>query len=492
MEDRSEGRRNLMRVVARILPACILWAAAAPRVEAGMAITGTLYDGEASARPILDAIRQGQQFSPALKVPLAGQELTIELVDTADGGLGPGKAGRSWKTSTDGSGAFSVDTGLDRWPEKPLLVARVEREGRKLFSPYLKAAPGAQDVHVYPLTEGSGNISAEVKLAYDIPKSGETKSLRIRVGVRLMNRGGEMYVGRKSGSPWREIWRVPMPEGATIVSQSGPFPGVDGWRPAADGKALIFDTPVPGVCDFETLREFWVVELLVPPRQVFIQSCPVPLPVAAQSFTAWCDQGDMSLSSPQLTNKDSRVLPDPFSGEERNQEVVFSSEPLKMGIPVAVVLNIDNVAIGQPISLNAFKWVGGFVLACVLSLLLGLALGPKGTTAEALLESLSGEELLDRVADLDARFARGEIAERDYKRLREPLVSLAAEEVFGSQPAPAGNGATAAIPQGAREILRRIDEIEKSRKMDAALAAERAHLLEALARALPREASREA
>jgi hypothetical protein len=123
-------------------------------------------------------------------------------------------------------------------------------------------------------------------------------------------------------------------------------------------------------------------------------------------------------------------------------------------------------------------------------LLLG-SLGPKGTTAEALLESLSGEELLDRVADLDARFARGEIAERDYKRLREPLVSLAAEEVFGSQPAPAGNGATAAIPQGAREILRRIDEIEKSRKMDAALGAERAHLLEALARALPREASRE-
>jgi len=73
-------------------------------------------------------------------------------------------------------------------------------------------------------------------------------------------------------------------------------------------------------------------------------------------------------------------------------------------------------------------------------------------------------------------------------------VELAAEEAAVSGAAstpsvPDGRGA-AHLPPGARKILQRIDEIEKSGGMDPALIAERAHLLEALAKALPREASR--
>jgi hypothetical protein len=104
-----------------------------------------------------------------------------------------------------------------------------------------------------------------------------------------------------------------------------------------------------------------------------------------------------------------------------------------------------------------------------------------------LLEGLSGEEVLDRIAQLDARFAAGKIKERDYRKLREPLIELAAEEL--SQPSaagPAGDGALA-INAAARDILRRLDDMDRAGVPDASQIAQRALLLEALAKSLPRE-----
>lgn len=45
----------------------------------------------------------------------------------------------------------------------------------------------------------------------------------------------------------------------------------------------------------------------------------------------------------------------------------------------------------------------------------------------------------------------------------------------------------AALPQAAREILRRLDEIDSRGPSGIETVAERAHLLEALAKAIPRE-----
>ena len=111
---------------------------------------------------------------------------------------------------------------------------------------------------------------------------------------------------------------------------------------------------------------------------------------------------------------------------------------------------------------------------------------------------LSGEEVLDRIVDLDRRFEARKIREADYRRYREALVELAAEEIVGAEPAsgeervsPESDRTTAltaaVLPKEARAILRRLDELEEKSASDPQVITERAHLLEALAKTLPRE-----
>jgi hypothetical protein len=45
--------------------------------------------------------------------------------------------------------------------------------------------------------------------------------------------------------------------------------------------------------------------------------------------------------------------------------------------------------------------------------------------------------MTDRIADLDARFARGEVSKAAYERYRECLMTLAGEELQGT-PSAAG------------------------------------------------------
>jgi hypothetical protein len=136
--------------------------------------------------------------------------------------------------------------------------------------------------------------------------------------------------------------------------------------------------------------------------------------------------------------------------------------------------------------------VGGFVLLVVLSILLGLALGGKGRPPDALFADLSGEEVLDRIAELDRRHARGQFSETDYQRYREVLIELAAEEL-GEEAAVVARGKAGEKPPltlvspAVREILARIDEIDRNGAGDPSRIAERAHLLEALAKTLSRE-----
>jgi len=458
-----------------------------PRLEAQATFSGKAYDGEASGRAILAAFRQGQSYNPAVKVPLASTPLTIQLLGSSVGSDGLPRAQKTWNVTTSDDGSFTLDAGLGAWPETSLLVATCELGGTRRYSPFLKPSAQPVDVHLYPTSDNPASILANVKVAYDIDNTGGTKSLRVRVGVHLINQGAEMYIGRRTSGRWREVWRLPLPQGAKVIANTGPVPGLPAWKPSEDGRSMVLDAPLPGFCDFELQRSAWELQYLIPARQTLVQAYALPVPVDEQKFTLWCVHDEMSCESPQLEKKDSRAFPDPFSGEDRNLDVAFSSEPLRAGTDLQVILRVDNVAIGQAVSVNALKWVGGFVLVCILGILLGLALGPRGPSSDVLLEGLSGEEVLDRIAQLDARFAAGKIKERDYRKLREPLIELAAEEL--SQPSaagPAGDGALA-LNAAARDILRRLDDMDRAGVPDASQIAQRALLLEALAKSLPRE-----
>ena len=88
---------------------------------------------------------------------------------------------------------------------------------------------------------------------------------------------------------------------------------------------------------------------------------------------------------------------------------------------------------------------------------------------------------------------QGKVKEKEYRHYREALVNLAAEEMSddgGEKQAPATTGHVAVLSPEARDLVRRIDELDAKSRSDANAIAERAHLLEALAKALPREGKR--
>ena len=88
---------------------------------------------------------------------------------------------------------------------------------------------------------------------------------------------------------------------------------------------------------------------------------------------------------------------------------------------------------------------------------------------------------------------RKKIKEADYRSERDALMKLVAEEFGGVDAAPASSKATAVFSAGilsveVRDLLRQADELEEKAKSDTGAVAQRAHVLEALAKALPREA----
>jgi len=459
---------------------------AATDLTAGVTLKGTAFDGAASTRALREAITQGSQEDElGGKVPLAQREIKVDLVGAGGDPSSPSRVVKTWTVTTDADGGFVVETELPQWPEVPLFVARAATGTEPIYSPYLAATEESQDVHLYSLTASAATLTADQMVVFDVHKAGDMRSLRVRARLSLQNFGGEMYVGGKTHSAQRELWRIPLPEGAVVHGNTSPYPGIPGWTRSKDEKWLILDTPIPGLPDFIELfkrqREVhWEVEYHLSPRQRFVQVFPVSLKT---KFTAWCVHEDMSLSSPQLPSADPTISRDPLTKTTGAFDVIFSQESINPGTGVALDLTIDNAAIGQAVSLRALWWVGGFVLVVVLAVTLGLALGPKGPPPQALYESLSGEEVLDRIADLDGRFARGEIREHDYHRYREPLVELAAEEGTESKEGDAKASDTP-LSSGVKRILERIDEIEEQGLDDPARITERAHLLEALAKAL--------
>ncbi len=463
----------------------------AATAQAGVPIQGRVFDGEATLRVLFDARQKGQNFDPALKVPVSGKEISILVYEGLNDKSPQAAPNRTWKATSDAAGAIQLDTGLEKWPQGAYFVARCELEGSVVYSPFLQPSAAGTDIHLYPTTDDAQQMNVKAQVAYDVFGTGGQKSIRVRFGLRILNQSGALYVGQRTLSGAREIWRIPLPEDAKIIVNTGPYKDIPGWKTTLDGHHLVLDVPIPSVLDFDLQKDFWEVHYVIPARQRLVQSFSIPVNLEKQSFLVWCTHEAMSLDSRQLEGRHSELLPDPFTGEKRNQDVIFSTDPTQAGTQATVVLTVDNVAVGQLISTRAATWVGGFVMVCVLGILLGLALGPRELTADALLAGLSGEEVLDRLAQLDLRRSRGELSDKEHQRLREPLLELAMEESTGGT---ASSGGPPPLPStnldGVRPILEQIDRLEKGGLKDPARISERAHLLEALAKALKGEGQR--
>jgi hypothetical protein len=179
-----------------------------------------------------------------------------------------------------------------------------------------------------------------------------------------------MYVGRRQGSPWREIWRLPLPAGARLIFNQGPKPGGPAWRVSTDKRFLILDTPIPGICDFES-QGTWEAHYLIPGETSLVQILPIPLPMNAEEVVAACLSSAMKLWSPQLPLTDR--IPDPFTGEQRAFEVSFTREPLPAGRDVRLGLATDVAGLGR-VSWSGVTWVVGFAVTLLVAAILGVGL----------------------------------------------------------------------------------------------------------------------
>jgi hypothetical protein len=486
----------------------VLFALGARPAPAAVVLQARAFDGEATARAILENFqRESRPQIEGLRVPWT-KPLTVSLIETGErrGATEGGSAGRSWTVTPAEGGAFTLDTGLDALAGTAYFVASAPGPGgRTLYSPFFR--PGADlVVNLYPITEDSARVSGTLHVAYDLiteqgsgkdDKDRKAEGIRIRAGLNLRNDGADMYVGRRAGSSWREVWRLPFPRDAKLVLNKGPDGEMPGWTVSGDGRWLILDSPVPGLSELNTAGFTWQAEFVVPPRQNLFQEYPVSLPLEPNRFVLWWEAEVIEVAGPDFAPPAPRTYPDPFTSDDRRKyEATGGKGPFPAGRTAGVVVTVDNVPLNQ-VSRQAVKWVGGFILAVVLSILLGLACGRKRPAPDVLFAGLSGEEVLDRIADLDRRFDRREIREDDYRRHREVLVELAAEELGTGEEGVAARpkaGDTTVLGRGlaphVQDILRRIDEIERNGAVDPARIAERAHLLEALAKALPREAPR--
>jgi hypothetical protein len=488
-------------IVLIAIPLC-----SAQRSAASVLVAGTLYDGTASSQKLLDAGGASGDW----KVPLADQDLRLDVL-----GAGPVK---SFTLKTDAEGRFSLDgaqAGLDRLAEGARLVANAKVGGEVYYSASFAPAASGLEVFAYRLGQSDHDVRWSLAVLHevvdvskdDVSKDKDTKLLKLKVSVRvdLSNRGTHLYVGRAAGR-YREVLRLPVPEDAEVLVNHGPLPGLEFQRAAAAWYAI--DEPIAGAADMQ--REFamqqspagWQLEYLVPAAQYLTLAYPVPFRLnevelsperRVSRFLVYVVHEKMKVLGDGFLRIPQVIPTNPLSGSAGSFDVYVPTVPPGVGAPLQVAIEIDNALVGQ-VSWRTLKWHAGFLLLCLLAVVSGLALSRRAAPAEAVLGGLSSDQVLDRIAELDARYESGGIPEREYRRYREALVRIAAEEISGEEkakaaaaPAPVGSSDGRQVSAPVRELLGRIGEIDRRDSVSAQAIQERAHLLEALYKRLQRD-----
>ena len=195
----------------------------------------------------------------------------------------------------------------------------------------------------------------------------------------------------------------------------------------------------------------------------------------------------MEMLTPTLSGETTQKQPDPDDGVTKNWQIHYDGN-VKPGM-VSIGLSIDSMALGQ-MNEHTLKVVGGFVLVVLIAVFLGLVLARSGPKVETLLSEATGEEIIERIAQLDAQFEQGRVTKAEYESSRERLLSLARYEVpelAASDASPAAGGSS--LPAGVQDVLTRLQEIESEGGQDPRKIQERVLLLEELARSLSQAAT---
>ncbi len=484
METMRSAQRegSCRRLVSLALFVLAGWIGAATDASAAVTVTGTVYDGVQGAQKLL-----GQQSD--YKVPMADTDVDIMI--------GAVRAA-AWTVKTDASGAFTVDVDVATLPADALVVARCaapDGKGGPWYSGARTAVAGKPvELYVYPLVEAKDDVQVDLAVVHDIQTVGEEKLLRVRCRVSVWSARG-LFVGTGGADGRREVFRLPLPQAARIVKRSGPESGMR-WRRSESGDAMIIDEPIPGFPDLiadMNASKSWYLEYLVEPSQLFTLTYDFnirSLDPQRGGFRVYLP--DSIKIEGKLFQSAGRVDRDPVTREQKHYSVFAPRQLVQAGQSRMLPLSIENGAIGQ-ISRKALFWHGGTLLVCLVATLLGSALGLfrflRRPPSEAVLDGLTTEEVLDRIADLDARHKRGEISEADYERYRAPLVEIAAEELEAAvAPVAGATQDTSALAPEARDLVDRIGELDASGAGTPADIQTRAHMLEALYKALAKKA----
>ena len=518
-----------------LLGAIILWILSAGSLDARtVKISGFILDGAASSSALMRSkLAAGDK---SWQTPLAGQEVQVRALGDLD---------KSWTTKTGEDGAFEIDTGLAAIPENTPFVIVADSGGPKMFSRSFDPHEKGARLFVAPAGAATSKMNTETIVIHDMKvvrddEGDETQRfLRVQIRVVFYNFDSTIYIGEEKGGV-REVCRIPLPPGATIVRNEGFAPGA-GARLSGSGKFLIFDDPVPGLSDFAMLRQSgkpgptWTVEYLVPPTKFFSLEYPVSIspaelrfdefnrPASEPGFRVYVlkdgiekqedeDEGEedkkgkkgMQVHSTDLKRFDP-VSKNPIDGRKVQYNTyvpakIAAKNAYNSGDKFLVPLELSDVARGV-ISRKALFWHGGTMIVCLFGIVLGLTLGRKGPPPETILEEgLSSEQIIEKIAELDRRYEGGEIRKEEYERFRESLVAVAADEVGGA----AGNVASEAgappplasedvipsvlVSDRAKDLLTKIEDLDAREDLSAEEIQQRAHLLEALFKTVRKDA----
>jgi hypothetical protein len=484
-----------------VLRFCVLAAAlSVGGTLAAIEVRGRLVDGTAMLRAAgasAGAIDQRGFTAAAQRVPIAGAAFKLHLSQAGEGT----RAGKSWPATTDGDGLFRIDIPEVASGDRLVAELRDGAGGRPAHYSMPVAVSSGSEVE-FRLYGASGDTAFLSRSRLGILCSLDRRAdgqelLRVQVSLQVQNASGDLYVGGHletvRPSSQRACFRIPLPgrprDGFFEVINNTVQPqGISPWTITPDGWAIL-DAPIPPYPEAPQGSRF-DLEFLARPAQEMVLSFPIDFPL--ESMFALGRHQDMDLTSstprgadaPALEKAGVQKLADPRSGEPVDW-VILQGENIPQGTVVPVAVLIDNVKLQQWAS-RSVKTVTGFIVGAVIALLAGLVLGRRGPRVETVLSEASGEEMIERIAQLDAQFKRGLVAKADYEAARERLLELARYEVpeLGAAAAGAGSGGGGMAPE-LRDLLRRIQDLEKS--TEPAKIQERLVLLEDLARKLASE-----
>jgi hypothetical protein len=447
-------------------------------------IEGRLFDGPASTAKI----RVEGFGSSTWKVPLADVSVEVQAV-------GAGEAG-AWTATTSKDGGFSVETGTSK---ALLYVARAAAGGRELFTGSFAAkASGAIELFAYPISDNSERVRSTTKIYHTVQKVSGAYLLKVQLQIELVNGSDTLYVGKKLQDGTSEVFRIPLPAGARLITNKGPVPGMK-MRISRDGKFLVIDEPLVGLADLAASQQLgnirgWSVEYTIPASDLFTMVYPQPLTPMGRAegrppgFLVYVQEGEMQID-PVLSplQKLTTLKEGPLGGVPRSFDVYAISADSRHtpGNPVSVPVDISDVAVGE-VSEKALFWHGGTLSIILLSILAGLALNRKKGHSISIDGSAGGDlySVLDQIAGLDELSASGSITPETYNAQRAVLVELAAGELEQS-PSPEASAVPApAIPSAACGLISRIAELDAEPEATVETTQERAHLLESLYKSL--------